>query len=68
MYYLQVTLSDFFQNQLFRKILSAIPSVSNRLDPYEARRLAGPDLGSNCLQWLSADKKKTVNLGSQMQE
>ena len=27
----------FFQNQLFRKILSGIPSVSNTLDPDQAQ-------------------------------
>ena len=40
----------FFQNQLFRKILSGIPRVSNRLDPDQTRRFVGPDLGPNCLQ------------------
>ena len=29
--------------------------VSNRLDPDQARRFVGPDLGPNCLQMLSAD-------------
>ena len=48
--------ADFFQNQLFRKILSGIPSgVSNSLDPDQARQNVGPDLGPNCLQRLSAD-------------
>ena len=28
--------------------------VSNSLDPDQARHFVGPDLGSNCLQWLSA--------------
>ena len=32
-----------------------IPSVSNRLDPDQARHYVGPDLGPNCLQRLSAD-------------
>ena len=31
------------------------PSVSNSLDPDQARHYVGPDLGPNCLQWLSAD-------------
>ena len=46
--------ADFFQNQLFRKILSEIPSeyVSNRLDPNQARHFVGPDLGPICLQGL----------------
>ena len=29
--------------------------VSNSLDPDQARHFVGPDLGSNCLQRLSAD-------------
>ena len=47
--------ADFFQNQLFRKILSGIPSVSNSLDPDQARQFVGPELGPNCLQKLSAE-------------
>ena len=47
--------ADFFQNQLLREILSQIPSVSNCLDPDQARHFVGPDLGPNCLQRLSAD-------------
>ena len=35
--------ADFFQNKIFRKILSGILSVSNSLDP---------DLGDNCIQNL----------------
>ena len=31
--------------------------VSNGLDPYQDRRSASPDLGTNCLQKLSADEK-----------
>ena len=45
----------FFQNQLFQKSLSGIPSVSNCFDPDQARHSGGPDLGTNCLQRLSAD-------------
>ena len=41
----------FFQIQLFRKTsFRNTVSVSNSLDPDQARRLAGPDLGPNCLQ------------------
>ena len=29
--------------------------MSNSLDPDQARRVVGPDLGPNCLQRLSAD-------------
>ena len=50
--------ADFFQNQLFRKILSGIPSVSYSLDPDQARQNVGPDLGPICLQKLSADDTK----------
>ena len=31
--------------------------LSNSLDPDQARHFVGPDLGPNCLQWLSADNK-----------
>ena len=49
--------ADFFsfQNKLFRKILSGIPSVSNSLDPDQARHFVGPDMDPNCLQGLPAD-------------
>ena len=30
---------------------------SNSLDPDQAQHFVGPDLGPNCLQSLSADKK-----------
>ena len=45
----------FFKIKPFRKILSEIPSVSNSLDPDQARHLVGPDLDSICLQRLTAD-------------
>ena len=32
-------------------------SVSNNLDPDQARHFVGPDLSPNCLQRLSADNK-----------
>ena len=41
---------DFYQNDF-----SGIPSVSNSLDPDQARHFVGPDLGPNCLQMLSVD-------------
>ena len=48
--------SDFFQNQLFRKFPSGVPSeyqntirLSNSLDLDQTRLLVGPDLGPNCL-------------------
>ena len=39
--------ADFFQNQMFRKIISGTPS--------DSVKQFGPDLGPNCLQRLSAD-------------
>ena len=41
----------------FEKILSGIRTirVSNSLDPDQAQHVFGPDLGTNCLQMLSAD-------------
>ena len=52
--------TDFFQNPLFQNILSGIPSVSNSLDPDQAQYYVEPDLGSNCLQRLSADNTNTL--------
>ena len=47
-------LLNFFQNQLFQKILfSNTIRVSNRLDPDQDQHSVGPDLGANCLQRLS---------------
>ena len=51
---IQLSCADIFQHQLFRKILSLIPSVSNSLEPDQARNYVGPDVGPNCLQRLSA--------------
>ena len=38
--------------------------MSNSLDPDQARRIAGPDLGPNCLARLSADNtgRQRVNI------
>ena len=47
--------ADFFQNQLFRKILSGIPSESNSLDPDQAQHFIEPDLGLICLQAISTE-------------
>ena len=44
----------FFQSRLFRKKIRNTIRVSNSLDPDQARRFVGPDLGPNCLQRLSA--------------
>ena len=41
--------------------------MSNRVDPDQARRFVGPDLGLNCLQRLTADdtSRQIVNAFSQ---
>ena len=44
---IKLTLSKNYFNNIIR--------VSNSLDPDQARHLVGPDLGSNCLQRISAD-------------
>ena len=49
--------SGFFFINFLKKNLSGIPSVSNSLDPGQARRFVRPDLGPNCLQRLLADDK-----------
>ena len=45
----------FSKTRVFKTILSRKSSVSNSLDPDQARLFVGPDLGPNCLQMLSAD-------------
>ena len=59
--------ADFF----FKELLSGLPSVSNSLEPDQARHIVGPDLVPNCLQVLLADNKlklllagKELNLNS----
>ena len=48
--------ADFFQNQLFRKILSGLPLECQTVwITDQARQNVGPDLCPNCLQRLSAD-------------
>ena len=42
-----------FSNKSFRNTIR----VSNSLDTDQARLFVGPDLGSNCLQRLSADDR-----------
>ena len=44
--------TKFFQN-----ILSGTLSLSNCLNPDQGQHSVGPDLGPNCLQWLSTDGK-----------
>ena len=57
--------ADFFQHWLLKKI-----SVSNSLDPDQARNYVGPDLGPNCLQRLQPDDndKLRVNRKHQNEE
>ena len=45
----------FFKINFFQKRISEIPSVSNSLDPDQARQTVGPVLGPNCSQRLSTD-------------
>ena len=47
---------DFFKNNFLKKS-SGLQSVSNCLDPDQARQFFGPDLAPDCLQSLSADDK-----------
>ena len=42
----------------FKNIFQEYHQSVKQLDPYQARRFLGPDLGPNCLQRLSADEKK----------
>ena len=49
-------LSAVFLLMFFSKsTILKIPSVSNNLDPDQARQFVKPNLGPNCLQKLSAD-------------
>ena len=50
----------FFKINFFEKFFQELPSVSNSLDPYQARQFVRPDLGPNCLQKLSADDSTTL--------
>ena len=40
--------------------------MSNSLDPDQVRQFVGPDLGPNCLPWLSADdtRRQRVTMAS----
>ena len=53
----------FFSKFFFPNFFSGIPSVSNSLDPDQARHFVEPGLGPNCLQRLSADdtRRQRVN-------
>ena len=52
---------DFFWK---KKSVRNTIRVSNSLDPDQARRFVGPDLGPNCLQKLPADdaRRQRVNI------
>ena len=48
--------ADNFQHYLFSKYpFRNNVRVSNSLDPDKAQHSVGPDLGTNCLQRISAD-------------
>ena len=48
--------ADFFRNSFFeKKSFRHTIRMSNSLDPDQARRFVGPDLGPKCLPGLSAD-------------
>ena len=53
----------FFKIIFFEKYFRNTIRVSNSLDPDQARRSVGPDLGPNCLKRLSADdtRRQRVN-------
>ena len=51
-----LTSADFFKTFSKNNFRNTI-RVSNSLDPDQARHFVGPNLGPNCLQWLSADNK-----------
>ena len=48
----------FSKSTISKKSLRNTIRVSNSLDPDQARRSVGPDLGSTCLQKISADGKE----------
>ena len=52
--------ADFFQHLIFSKkfFQEHTIRVSNGLNPDQDLHVAGPDLGPNCLQRLSADNKR----------
>ena len=53
----------FSKSTFLKNSLENTNRVSNRLDPDQAQHVVGPDLGTNCLQRLSADdtNKHSVN-------
>ena len=55
LFYLVLSADLLFHIFFKKKVIAGILSESNSLDPDQARRFIGPDLGPNCLQRLSAD-------------
>ena len=57
--------ADFYSISSFSKKISGIPSLSNSLDPDQARHFVELDLDPNCLQSLSADgtSRQRVKVG-----
>ena len=47
--------ADFFKINFLKKMFQKHVSISNSLDTDQDRQYVGPDMGSNCLQRLSAD-------------
>ena len=54
--------ADFFKINFFKNFFQELNSISmsNSLDPDQNRQPVGPDLGPNCLQRLSAERKERV--------
>ena len=58
MFHVCMSYADMFLKFTFSKNKKSLPgkrSVSNSLDPDQARRYVGPDLDPNCLQISSVD-------------
>ena len=56
--------ADFFSKLTFsKKSFRNIIRLSNGLDPDQDRHFVGPDLGTNCLQRLSADGESHCEQG-----
>ena len=54
--------ADIFQNKILNFFMNTI-RVSKGFDPDQDRHSVGPDLGSNCLQMLSADESPLARKG-----
>ena len=57
LFMLLLSSADIYQKILYKKSFGNTVRVSNGLDPDQARRIVGPDLGPSCLQKFSADDK-----------